>query len=139
MNARQMQAAVVCAPNEVQMHLLGLPSPGEGEVRVRVRGCGVCGSNLAPWEGRPWFKYPLAPGELGHEGWGEVEAVGTKVKSLREGEPVVMLSYRSYAEYDTAPETSVVRLPAALAKKPFPGEALACAMNVFRRCDIRAE
>ena len=139
MNSGQMQAAVVCAPNEVQIRRVAFPSPREGQVRVRVRGCGVCGSNLAPWEGRPWFKYPLAPGELGHEGWGEVEALGPKVNGLHEGDVVAMLSYHSYAEYDTAPESSVVCLPAAIADKPFPGEALGCAMNVFKRCDIRPE
>src|SRR5205085_5401760 len=78
-------------------------------------------------------------GELGHERWGEVEALGPKVMSVREGDPVAILSYRSYAEYDIAPEASVVRLPAPLIGKPFPGEALGCAMNVFRRCDIRPE
>src|SRR5438874_10308423 len=115
MTRPKMQAAVVSAPNEVRIAEVERPEPGEGEVRVRVRGCGVCGSNLAPWEGRPWFKYPLAPGELGHEGWGEVEALGPKVKGLREGDVVAMLSYHSYAEYDTAPESLVVRLPAAIA------------------------
>jgi threonine dehydrogenase-like Zn-dependent dehydrogenase len=97
----------------------------------------VCGSNLAPWEGRPWFKYPLAPGELGHEGWGYVDAVGKQVKRFAEGDRVALLSYHAYAEYDVAPESAVVRLPASLDGKPFPGEALGCAVNVFRRCDIR--
>src|SRR5438067_6085967 len=111
MSARMMRAAVLTAPTSLALLQVDLPSPGPNEVLVRLRGCGVCGSNLAPWEGRPWFKYPLKPGELGHEGWGEVEALGPKVKSLREGDPVAILSYRSYAEYDIAPEASVVRLP----------------------------
>src|SRR5947208_9405928 len=111
MNAAQMQAAVVTAPKEVRIACVPRPGPGEGEVRVRLRGCGVCGSNLAPWEGRPWFKYPLAPGELGHEGWGQIEACGPNVTTAREGDWVTVLSYRSYAEYDIAPESSVVRLP----------------------------
>ena len=38
--------------------------------QVRIKFDAVfAAQNLAPWEGRPWFKYPLAPGELGHEGW----------------------------------------------------------------------
>jgi threonine dehydrogenase-like Zn-dependent dehydrogenase len=131
-----MQAAIVAAPNQCRVAEVPLPEPGEREVRVRVEGCGICGSNLAPWEGRPWFHYPLAPGELGHEGWGRVDAVGRDVKSIREGDRVAMLSYRAYAEYDSAPETAVIRLPKELDSKPFPGEALGCAMNVFRRCEI---
>jgi threonine dehydrogenase-like Zn-dependent dehydrogenase len=48
-----------------------------------------------------------------------------------------MLSYRAYAEYDLAREDEVVVLPPALAGRPFPGEPLACAVNVFRRSDIQ--
>jgi threonine dehydrogenase-like Zn-dependent dehydrogenase len=51
---------------------------------------------------------------------------------------VSLLSYHAFAEFDVASEEAVVRLPEALAAKPFPGEALGCAMNVFRRCDIQA-
>jgi len=133
-----MQAAVVAAPCQVRMTRVPVPRPGPGEVRVRLEGCGVCGSNLAPWEGRPWFKYPLAPGELGHEGWGRVDALGEKVTKFSEGDRVALLSYRAFAEFDLAAEDAVVKLPKALDQKPFPGEPLGCAMNVFRRCDIQA-
>jgi len=136
MKNRTMQAAVVTAPQRAEMVEIPAPEPKEGEVRVRLEGCGVCGSNLAPWEGRPWFEYPLAPGELGHEGWGRVEAVGRNVRKVGEGDRVALLSYRSYAEYDIALEAAVIPLPDSLANQPFPGEALGCAMNVFRRCDI---
>jgi len=133
-----MQAAVVAAPCQVRMTRVPVPRPGPGEVRVRLEGCGVCGSNLAPWEGRPWFKYPLAPGELGHEGWGRVDALGEKVTKFSEGDRVALLSYHAFAEFDLAAEDAVVKLPKALDQKPFPGEPLGCAMNVFRRCDIQA-
>ncbi|HET7626079.1 MAG TPA: zinc-binding dehydrogenase [Verrucomicrobiae bacterium] len=133
-----MRAAVVTAPGEAQLVSVPIPEPVGDEVRVRLEGCGVCGSNLATWEGRPWFKYPMNPGEPGHEGWGRVDAVGSKVSKIRVGDRVAMLSYRAFAEFDLAPETSVARLPAELDNQPFPGEALGCAMNVFRRADIRA-
>lgn len=131
-----MEAAVIASPGRVQITNLPLPEPRANEVRVRLQGCGVCGSNLAPWDGRPWFKYPLAPGELGHEGWGLVDKVGPDVSRVSVGDRVALLSYRAYAEYDFAPETDVVVLPSVLAGKPFPGEALGCAMNVFRRADV---
>jgi threonine dehydrogenase-like Zn-dependent dehydrogenase len=132
----KMEAAIITAPGKVHFGHASIPEPRANEVRVRLEGCGVCGSNLAPWEGRPWFKYPLAPGELGHEGWGTVDKIGSEVSRLSVGDRVALLSYRAYAEYDVAPEGDVVRLPAELAGKPFPGEALGCAMNVFRRADI---
>ena len=131
-----MTAAVVTAPGKIEFVETALPEPRENEVRVRLEGCGVCGSNLAPWEGRPWFKYPLAPGELGHEGWGIVDKIGSRVSRFSVGDRVALLSYRAYAEYDVAPETNIVHLPSQLNGRPFPGEALGCAMNVFRRSDI---
>ena len=131
-----MAAASIVEPGRVELTHIAAPEPGEGEVRVRLKGCGVCGSNLAPWEGRPWFKYPLAPGELGHEGWGIVDKIGSGVSQFSPGDCVALLSYRAYAEYDIASESNVIRLPKELAGKPFPGEALGCAMNVFRRSDI---
>jgi len=137
MKAQKMQAAIVAAPYQCRLAEVPLPETGEQDVRVRLEGSGICGSNLAPWEGRPWFGYPLAPGELGHEGWGRVDAIGCNVKSVREGDRVAMLSFRAYAEFDIAPENAVIRLPPALDSQPFPGEALGCAMNVFRRCDIK--
>jgi threonine dehydrogenase-like Zn-dependent dehydrogenase len=136
--APKMQAAIVTAPGQVRLDSVARPDPGAGQVRVRLEGCGVCGSNLAPWEGRPWFSYPLSPGELGHEGWGEVDAVGECVEHFKKGDRVAMLSYHAYAEYDVASQEAVVRLPPALDRKPFPGEALGCAMNVFSRCHIRS-
>src|SRR5438874_12210029 len=112
--ARKMRAAIVARPNHVQIALVDVPQPAEGQVRVRLEGCGVCGSNLAPWEGRPWFNYPLAPGELGHEGWGRIDALGPNTTQLSVGQRVAMLSYHAYAEYDLASESAVVRLPDSL-------------------------
>lgn len=42
----------------------------------------------------------------------------------------------AYAEYDIAARDCVVPLPEELDDEPFPGEPLACAMNIFERSDI---
>ncbi|HVS76585.1 MAG TPA: alcohol dehydrogenase catalytic domain-containing protein, partial [Steroidobacteraceae bacterium] len=83
------------------------PAPAAGEVRVKLEGCGVCGSNLPVWEGRPWFNYPLDPGAPGHEGWGIVDRLGEGVDGVAPGDRVALLSYHAYAEYDVAPESAV--------------------------------
>jgi threonine dehydrogenase-like Zn-dependent dehydrogenase len=80
----------------------------------------------------------MEPGALGHEGWGIVDAVGADVEVLVPGDRVAALSYKSYAQYDVADAGAVVKLPDSLAGQPFPGEPLGCAMNIFRRADIRA-
>jgi threonine dehydrogenase-like Zn-dependent dehydrogenase len=132
----RMQAAVLEGTSRASITKTEIPEVKAGQVRVRLEGCGVCGSNLAPWEGRPWFNYPLDPGKPGHEGWGTIDQIGPEVTGLNPGDRVALLSYNAFAEFDVASADTIVPLPAALKGKPFPGEALGCAMNVFRRCDI---
>ncbi|MBN6149439.1 zinc-binding dehydrogenase [Xanthomonas sp. AmX2] len=133
-----MHAAVFEGQGRISTQRQPRPQPAAHEVRVRLEGCGVCASNLPVWAGRPWFEYPFAPGAPGHEGWGEVDAVGDGVQDWRPGDRVALLSGRAYADYDVADAGALVRLPASLAGKPLPGEPLACAMNILRRSDIRA-
>jgi threonine dehydrogenase-like Zn-dependent dehydrogenase len=133
-----MRAAVVERPRTATVQATPRPEAQPGEVRVRLLGCGVCGSNLPVWQGQPWFTYPLPPGAPGHEGWGVVDGIGDGVTSVRSGDPVCVLSTRAFAEYDVAPESAVARLPDALAGLPYPGEAVGCAMAVFRRAAVTA-
>ena len=133
----KMQAAVVAAPGEVELHEIDVPEPGEGEVRIRLEGCGVCASNLGPWAGPEWMNFPLPPGDLGHEGWGVIDAIGPGVTGLEKGDRVAALSYRAYARFDIAKAAGVIKLPPALDGQPFPGEPLGCAVNIFRRSDVR--
>jgi threonine dehydrogenase-like Zn-dependent dehydrogenase len=90
------------------------------------------------WQGMPWSQYPTEPGSLGHEGWGMVDEVGDGVGGLAVGERVAAVSYRSYAEFDVANAEGVVKIPPRLSQAAFPGEALGCAMNIFRRSRITA-
>lgn len=133
-----MRAAVLAGPGQMRLERAALPEPGPGQVRVQLEGCGVCASNLTPWEGPEWMTFPTEPGGLGHEGWGVVDAVGEGVSDLAVGDRVAALSYRSYAEYDVADASACVKLPPELDGKPFPGEPLGCAMNIFRRADVQA-
>ena len=105
-------------------------------MRVSIEGTGVCASNLPVWQGRPWFTYPLEPGAPGHEAWGRVDAVGSRVEHLTVGERVAMISSHAYSEWDIAPADAVVPLPPELGAAAFPGEPLACACNVFERSRI---
>ena len=136
--SRLMRAAVVTGPGQVRIEDVPRPEPGAGQVRIRIEGCGVCASNLTPWAGPDWMTFPTAPGELGHEGWGVIDAVGAGVQDLAVGDRVATLSTRSYAEFDVADVSAVVPLPPALAGASFPGEPLGCAMNIFRRAEIQA-
>jgi threonine dehydrogenase-like Zn-dependent dehydrogenase len=137
MTGGSARAAVLNGPRTAAIERAPLAPLGPRQVRLRLEGCGVCGSNLPVWEGRPWFQYPLAAGAPGHEGWGRVAEVGAEVGEVRVGQRVAALSYHAFAEFDVTEARQVVPLPPELDGQPFPGEALGCAMNVFRRSDIR--
>jgi threonine dehydrogenase-like Zn-dependent dehydrogenase len=137
MGAERMRAAVLTGAGKFKMEEVPLPQPGPGEVRVRLEGCGVCASNLTPWEGPEWMEFPTEPGALGHEGWGAVDAVGEGVADLHPGDRVAMLSGHAYAEYDLANASDVVKIPGSLKDVASPLEPFGCAFNIFRRSDIR--
>jgi threonine dehydrogenase-like Zn-dependent dehydrogenase len=132
-----MAAAVLRAPGRMEMASVPVPDPGPGEVRVRLEGCGVCASNVEPWEGQPWSTFPGEPGGMGHEGWGIVDALGPDVTGVAIGERVATLSGKSFAQHDLVAADRLVVLPPSL-PGPFPGEPLGCAMNIFRRSDVAA-
>jgi threonine dehydrogenase-like Zn-dependent dehydrogenase len=133
----KMRAAVIAGSQRLEICETPIPEPSAHEVRVRIEGCGVSESNMTVWEGRSWFNYPRDAGVPGREAWGIVDAVGREVKNLAPGDRVTMLSYHAFAEYDLARADEVEPLPDSLSGKPFPGAALACAMNVFRRAEVR--
>lgn len=136
--SQMMKAAVLEGPGRLRIADVAIPSPGPGEVRIKVEGCGVCASNLTPWAGPEWMRFPTEAGALGHEAWGVVDAVGEGVRGLSPGRRVAALSYNSYAGYDVAHIDNVAPLPDELDGQPFPGEPLGCAMNIFARSEIVA-
>lgn len=131
-----MKVSVIDSPQSIIIREAVIPEIGDEDVLVKLEGTGVCASNLPVWEGREWFSYPFEPGAPGHEGYGTVAGTGSKVKGISTGDKVAMLSYHAYAEFDKAHVSGVVRLPSSLGNTPFPGEPLACAVNVFKRCDV---
>ncbi len=132
-----MRAVSIDAPATMTLIERSPVIPDAGQVRIRLDGCGVCGSNLPVWEGRPWFQYPLEPGAPGHEGWGVIEEVGVGVTEFAPGDRVSALTYNAFSTHDVAGVDSIVKLPDAI-KGPFPGEPLACAVNVIRRAAVKS-
>jgi propanol-preferring alcohol dehydrogenase len=88
MSNRTMKAAVVrefgkpLAIEEVEV-----PRPGAGQVLVKIQACGVCHTDLHAAEG-DWPVKPKPPFIPGHEGVGQVAAVGSGVKHVKEGDRV---------------------------------------------------
>lgn len=69
-----MKHAVMEKPGNIRFEDVAATPPGPGEVRVRVRQIGICGSDIHVWHGsHPFTPYPVIQG---HEFMGVVEAVG---------------------------------------------------------------
>ncbi|MCY3693932.1 MAG: NAD(P)-dependent alcohol dehydrogenase [Chloroflexi bacterium] len=87
-----MKALVLNGP--LDLELSDLPAPGApepGQVRVKVKAVGVCGSDVHYYEhGRIGDFVVEEPMVLGHEAAGVVEAVGDGVRSLSPGDAVAM-------------------------------------------------
>ena len=133
-----MKASIITAPQQLEIREVPMPIAQAGEVVVQIEGCGVCASNIPPWEGREWFSYPMEPGQLGHESWGRVHQIGAGVEGFQIGDRVAMLSNHAYAEFDKNAASAVVHLPESLENQPFPGEPLGCALNIFGRSEIQS-
>ena len=85
-----MRAVLCDTPGTLRLIERPRPEPDEGQVVVRVRRMGVCGTDLHIFQGKhPYLEYPRV---MGHELAGEVAAVGVGA-GLREGAPVYVMPY----------------------------------------------
>jgi L-iditol 2-dehydrogenase len=74
--------------NYKELELVDFPTPecGPNDVLVRVRACGICGSDVHGFDGSTGRRIP--PLVMGHEAAGEIAAIGANVKGYREGDRV---------------------------------------------------
>jgi threonine dehydrogenase-like Zn-dependent dehydrogenase len=82
-----MRAAVLRAARRLEVAQVADPTPGPGEVIVRVGAAGICGTDYRIWSGERPVVYPLVPG---HEFVGEVAAVGPGVTRVGPGDRVAV-------------------------------------------------
>lgn len=81
-----MQAAIYAGPGDIRVEQRPMPdAPGPGELLVKIRVCGVCGSDVTDW-----YMTPRAPVVLGHEPAGDVVAVGDGVTAFAVGDRVAL-------------------------------------------------
>lgn len=88
-----MMNVVVCeAPERLALARRRIPERGEGEVLIRVRRVGICGTDMHIVRGtQPYLSYPRV---MGHELSGEV-AEAAPGSALKAGEPVFVMPYLS--------------------------------------------
>ncbi|MCD8357071.1 MAG: alcohol dehydrogenase catalytic domain-containing protein [Clostridia bacterium] len=83
-----MKAAVIDKANSIHLQEKAIPQIRDGEALIKVRYCGICGSDLHVLHGQhPTAEFPVVPG---HEFVGElVEAKGAGAEDLKPGDMVV--------------------------------------------------
>jgi NADPH:quinone reductase-like Zn-dependent oxidoreductase len=101
-------------PNVLEVRETPDPEPRQGEVRVRVRACGL---NFAEVMARQGL-YPDAPKPpciVGCEGAGVIDAVGEGVANYRAGDRVIYMSrFWGQASVVCVPERQLLRMPEAM-------------------------
>ena len=87
----QMLAALLTqtgAPLELRQ--VRVPTPGPGEVLIKLEACGVCHTDLHVWDGSAVAAGRPVPLILGHEGVGRVVELGVGVRRLGIGDRVAL-------------------------------------------------
>jgi 2-desacetyl-2-hydroxyethyl bacteriochlorophyllide A dehydrogenase len=88
-----MKATLFYGGTDIRVEDLPIPEPGPGEVLVRIRSAGICGSDLHDYRGASPWRRPSAGldrerRQNGHELMGDVAAVGPGVTGLSIGQRV---------------------------------------------------
>jgi L-iditol 2-dehydrogenase len=137
-----MKALQIAAPEDVR--LIDIPRPDITEpdqVLVRMLASSICSQHEKKifkniYSGAQKCKYPCSPGFPGHEGCGEIEAVGSSVPSLNKGDRVLLCGWAGnlHQEYIVCPErwarpTVSSISPVSLA----PTELYACILAILKR------
>jgi L-iditol 2-dehydrogenase len=78
-----MHVAMYYNNQDVRLEDMAVPKIGPGELLIRTRASGICGSDLMEW-----YRVKKAPLVLGHEITGEVVQVGAGVVAFRVGDRV---------------------------------------------------
>ncbi|MDU2771318.1 Zn-dependent oxidoreductase [Klebsiella grimontii] len=81
-----MKSIVIRQPNELVIEERPIPQPAAGEVRVKIKLAGICGSDSHIYRGHnPFAKYPRV---IGHEFFGVIDAIGEGVTDKAVGQRV---------------------------------------------------
>lgn len=83
-----MLQQVMTAPGEIVFREVPVPQPGPGEVLVKIKRIGICGSDIHVYHGKhPFTSYPVTQG---HEVSGQIAALGEGVTGLSVGQKVTI-------------------------------------------------
>lgn len=79
------KVAMLTGPKHIEVKEYPIPALQDDDILVKVEGCGVCGTDVHEWRADP---FGIIPVTLGHEGTGEIVALGKNVKCDTAGIPL---------------------------------------------------
>src|ERR1700754_1658258 len=86
LNGDSMKALVLSAYKELAIQDMPVPQPADDELLIRIKACGICGSDVHGFDGTTGRRIP--PLVMGHEAAGVVASVGANVTDLGPGDRV---------------------------------------------------
>ncbi len=101
-----MKAAVYHGIRDIRVEEVEEPKPGPKEAKVKVKFCGICGSDLHEYL---HGLFPQSP--FGHEACGEIVEIGSAIKGFQIGDRVIAVQRGSYAEYVIVPLERLIKIP----------------------------
>lgn len=83
-----MLQQVMTAPGEIEFREIPVPQPQEGQVLIKIKKIGVCGSDIHVYHGKhPFTTYPVTQG---HEVSGEIADLGEGAAKFKIGQKVTI-------------------------------------------------
>ena len=79
------KVAMLVDKKKIEVKEYAIPELQDDDILVKVEGCGVCGTDVHEWKADP---FGIIPVTLGHEGTGEIIALGKNVKMDTAGNPI---------------------------------------------------
>jgi len=101
-----MKAVVFHGIRDLRVEEVADPHPGPREAKIRVKYCGICGSDLHEYL---HGLFPLS--SFGHEACGEIVEVGREVKGFEAGDEVIAVQKGAYAECLICPQERMIKKP----------------------------
>lgn len=87
---RMMKAQVIEKPYKMTCKEVSVPEIDDDEVLIKVKYCGICGSDWGSYTGKYASEVKLLPLITGHEFFGVIEEVGKNAKGLKVGDRVAV-------------------------------------------------
>ena len=162
-----MKAAVFYSKTDLRIEDIQKPTPKAGEVLLRVKACGICGTDVHIYHGDEGAAATPAGTVLGHEFAGIVEAVGEGVTAVKVGDRVCVdpnkfcnecaycksgighfcehmigigtTVHGGFAEYCAVPESQVYKIADTTTfEMAAMTEPVACCLHGIDLCEIQA-